>query len=136
MPKPLRVLTSAGALPAVVALSGCAALGPDSAGAADTARAFHAASANGDGDAACARLSTRLKAELEQSEGRPCPEAVLAADVPQAAAVTSVQVWGGRALVVLDHDAVFVAEFDGGWRVIAAGCSPRTDRPYDCTLKG
>jgi hypothetical protein len=116
-------------------LGGCSSLGPDSSGAAGVARAFHAATAAGDGSAACARLSTRLADELAQSGGS-CEQAVLAADVPAADAVRSVQVWGGRGLVVLDHDVVFLAEFDGGWRVTAAGCSPRKDRPYDCTVKG
>jgi hypothetical protein len=116
-------------------LGGCSSLGPDSSGAAAVARAFHAAAAAGDGSAACARLSARVADALAQSEGS-CEQAVLAADVPAAEQVRSVQVWGGRGLVVLDHDVVFVAEFDGGWRVTAAGCSPRKDRPYDCTLKG
>jgi hypothetical protein len=31
---------------------------------------------------------------------------------------------------------VFLAAFPGGWRVVAAGCTPRGDRPYDCTLQG
>jgi hypothetical protein len=116
-------------------LGGCSSLGPDSSGAADVARAFHAATAAGDGSAACARLSARVADELAQSEGS-CEQAVLAADVPAADQVRSVQVWGGRGLVVLDHDAVFLAEFDAGWRVTAAGCSPRKDRPYDCRVKG
>jgi hypothetical protein len=116
-------------------LAGCSSLGPDSSGAAGVARAFHAATAAGDGSAACARLSARVADELAESEGS-CEQAVLAADVPAAREVRSVQVWGGRGLVVLDHDVVFVAEFDGGWRVTAAGCSPRKDRPYDCTVKG
>jgi hypothetical protein len=118
-----------------IVLGGCSSLGPDSSGAADVARAFHAATASGDGAAACARLSARVADELAQSEGS-CEQAVLAADVPAAGQVRSVQVWGGRGLVVLDHDVVFLAEFDGGWRVTAAGCSARKDRPYDCELKG
>jgi hypothetical protein len=116
-------------------LSGCSSLGPDSSGVAGVAQAFHAAMAAGDGSAACSRLSARVAEELAQSGGS-CEQAVLAADVPAAGAVRSVQVWGGRGLVVLDHDVVFLAEFDGGWRVTAAGCSPRKDRPYDCTVKG
>jgi hypothetical protein len=117
-------------------LSGCSGLAPDTSGAAAAARAFHSATADADGPAACSRLSARVVADLERSEGAPCEQAVLAADVPAAGQVRDVQVWGGRGLVVLDHDVVFVAEFDGGWRVTAAGCSARKDRPYDCTLKG
>jgi hypothetical protein len=117
-------------------LGGCSSLGPDTAGAAGAAQAFHVATARGDGSAACSRLSVRVAEELEHSARTPCEQAVLAADVPDASQVRDVQVWGGRGLVVLDHDVVFVAEFDAGWRVTAAGCSARKDRPYDCTLKG
>ena len=34
------------------------------------------------------------------------------------------------------RDTVFLATFPGGWRVVAAGCTPRGDRPYDCTVAG
>jgi hypothetical protein len=133
MPRPLGLL---GCAAVAVGLSGCGSLPPDTSGATAAARAFHAAARSGDGAAACEQLSTRLADELESSQGAPCAEAVLAVDVPDADAVTDVEVWGGRALVVLDHDAVFLAKFDGGWRVTAAGCSPRQNRPYDCTMKG
>jgi hypothetical protein len=133
MSRRLRLL---GWLALAAALGGCSSLGPDTAGAAGAAQAFHVATASGDGSAACSRLSARVVAELAQSARTPCEQAVLAADVPSASKVRDVQVWGGRGMVVLDHDVVFVAEFDGGWRVTAAGCSPRKDRPYDCSVKG
>jgi hypothetical protein len=131
-----RTLRLLGLTALAAVLGGCGTLGPDTAGAAGAAEAFHVATAHGDGAAACSRLSVRVADELEQSAGAPCAQAVLSADVPAASQVREVQVWGGRGLVVLDHDVVFVAEFDAGWRVTAAGCSPRKDRPYDCTVKG
>lgn len=131
-----RALWLLGFVALAATLGGCSSLGNDTSGAARAAQAFHAAAAGGDGAAACSRLSTRVADELEQSAGAPCAEAVLKADVPSAGAVRHVQVWGGRALVVLDHDAVFLAEFDAGWRVTAAGCSARKDRPYECSVKG
>ena len=36
----------------------------------------------------------------------------------------------------LDKDTLFLARFDQGWRVTAAGCTPHGDLPYDCTVKG
>ena len=33
-------------------------------------------------------------------------------------------------------DTVFLAVFPGGWRVVAAGCTPHGDRPYDCVVQG
>jgi hypothetical protein len=38
--------------------------------------------------------------------------------------------------VRLDKDVVFLARYDDGWRVTAAGCVPRPGRPFDCTIKG
>jgi hypothetical protein len=131
----VRPVVLLGCVAAVAMASGCSSLAPDSSGAAGAAQSFHVATSSDDGGAACDRLSTRLRTELEESEGEPCERAILAADLPDARQVQDVQVWGGRALVVLDHDTLFVARFDGGWRVTAAGCTPRKDRPYDCTVK-
>lgn len=133
MRKPLWFM---GLLAVTALMSSCASLGPDTDGAAAAAQDFHRATAGRDGAGACARLSVRAAHELERSEGEPCAQAVLSADVPDASDVRDVQVWGARGLVVLDHDAVFVSQFDAGWRVVAAGCSPRKDRPYECTVKG
>jgi hypothetical protein len=45
-------------------------------------------------------------------------------------------VYGQWAQVRLSEDTVFLGAFPGGWRVVAAGCTPRDNRPYDCTLQG
>jgi hypothetical protein len=50
--------------------------------------------------------------------------------------VRHADVFGQWARVVLDSDTVFLASFPGGWRVVAAGCQPQGERPYDCTLRG
>lgn len=133
MPRPVWLL---GAAATALLLSGCGSLGPDTDGAATAAQNFLRATAGHDGASACQKLSTRVAREVEQSEGKPCAQAVLDIGLPDAGHVRDVQVWGRRGLVVLDHDAVFVAKFDRGWRVIAAGCTPRKDRPYDCRVKG
>jgi hypothetical protein len=49
--------------------------------------------------------------------------------------VRSTQVWGGEAQVTLATQVLFLAEFRDGWHVTAAGCSPRPDQPYACTVK-
>ena len=36
----------------------------------------------------------------------------------------------------MDGDVVFLSMFGNRWLITAAGCQPRGDRPYDCTLKG
>jgi hypothetical protein len=118
-----------------VAVTGCAG-GNGAAVAADVARRFHAAVAQHDGAAACGLLAPQTRAELEQSAGRPCPAAVLQEGVPRVGPVRSSSMFGGQAQVRLDGDTVFLAEFPGGWRVVAVACTPRPPLPYDCQIKG
>ncbi|GHE27624.1 DUF6766 family protein [Streptomyces hydrogenans] len=35
-------------------------------------------------------------------------------------------------MVRLRGDALFLSQFDAGWKVVAAGCTPRPDMPFDC----
>ena len=57
-------------------------------------------------------------------------------NLPQPGAVTGTAVYGQWAQVRVGDDTVFLAAFPGGWRVVAAGCKSRGDRPYDCRLQG
>jgi hypothetical protein len=34
------------------------------------------------------------------------------------------------------QDTIFLARFQSGWKVMAAGCSPVPGHPYDCRLQG
>jgi len=120
----------------VIGLAGCSSLGPDSAGAGEVALAFHAAHEGGDGGQACELLTEAARTELEQSSEQPCDEAILAEDLPTAGRVVEVAAYGGDARIVLDGDVVFVTVEGGQWKVTAAGCEFRSDRPYDCTLTG
>ncbi|WP_433223120.1 hypothetical protein ACQP00_25290 [Dactylosporangium sp. CS-047395] len=127
-------------LPAAIlllAVAGCGAT-PGSAAAGDAAEALLRAHQDGDGSAACALLAPETAAEVARSAGRPCPEAITGEDLPAPAAVTGVTVDGQWAKVVVGADAgtLFLAMFPGGWRVAAAGCRPRGERPYDCTVHG
>jgi hypothetical protein len=119
---------------AAVGLCGCA--GPDTAGPERAATAFSTAVSAADGASACALLSPKVHTELVDSAGKPCPEAVLAEELPAPSAVRAVQRYGHQALVRTGTDTVFLSEFPGGWKVIAAGCEPRADEPYDCTVSG
>ena len=89
-----------------------------------------------DGATACAVLAPDTATQLEQSTGATCPEAILGEGLPAAGAVRQVDVYGQWARVVLTEDAVFLATFPDGWRVVAAGCRPQGERPYDCLLRG
>jgi hypothetical protein len=88
----------------------------------------------------CAALAPATREELVQSAKSRCEEAIgKAADereLPAAGAVRGVDVYGGQARVVLERDTVFLARFPAGWKVTAAGCRPRPQRPYDCEIKG
>ncbi|MFB9462415.1 hypothetical protein [Streptomyces cinereospinus] len=84
----------------------------------------------------CAALAPSTKEELEQSTKSRCEQAIGEQDLPRAGAVRSVDTYGDQARVVLQHDTVFLAHFPEGWKVTAAGCRPRPQRPYQCEIKG
>lgn len=84
----------------------------------------------------CTVLAPSTRDELEQSAKRPCAQAIGEQDLPAAGPVRRVDVYGEQARVVLDHDTVFLAHFPTGWKVTAAGCTPRPQRPYQCEIKG
>jgi hypothetical protein len=126
----------AGVLAATLALTGCAPAGGRAESAASTAVRFLQDVADGDGDAACALLAPDTRDDLEQSGQKPCGEAILDEDLPEPGTAGRTSVYGQWAQVRLTADTVFLAAFPGGWRVVAAGCADRGDRPYDCTLQG
>lgn len=70
-----------------------------------------------------------------KARGQGCPEAILAQNLPGAHEVRDSQAFGRGAQVLMDGDVVFLL-FGNRWLITAAGCQPRGDRPYDCTLKG
>ena len=121
---------------ALLLLTGCAGVGDRSDAAASVALRMLTAVQQDDGAAACGALAPDTLAELEQSAGQPCAEAILDEDLPQPGEVEQSQVYGQWAQVRLTGDTVFLGVFPGGWRVVAAGCTPRGDRPYDCELQG
>ncbi|TCC44866.1 hypothetical protein E0H73_45100 [Kribbella pittospori] len=101
-----------------------------------TAERFYRAIEAGDGSAACNLLAPQTVQEVEQSERAPCRSVILGEDIPTAGEVTELQQYGTQAQVQLRGDTAFLAEFDDGWRIIAAACTARGDRPYDCKLTG
>jgi hypothetical protein len=101
------------------------------------ALAFEQAVAAHDGQQACSLVAPATRAQLESSEGKPCPEAVLGQDVPDSTSVRRAEQFGTQARVVLDKDVVFVSRFSIGWRVVAAVCEDRGEKlPYDCQISG
>lgn len=120
-------------LAAVVLLSGCDNRSPD---ARRAAAAFERAWEVRDAEAVCAALAPGTRSELEADEQASCPEAIGEVSLPVGGRARKVNVYGRQARVVLASDTLFLSLFPGGWKVVAAGCSPRPDKPYSCMIKG
>lgn len=133
-PRPARLLYAVG-VAALLPVAGCAGQGSvdDSSAAAAALRFTHDLAASPSG--ACGLLAPQTLKELEDSEGA-CPSSLPGLDLPRATAVRTTEVYAKDAIVRLDKDTLFLARFDQGWRVTAAGCTPHGDLPYDCTVKG
>ncbi len=123
------------ALAIVAGACGSVASREDAATAA--ARQFRMAISNQDGAKACALLAPRTRRDVEQVTKQSCTAGLLDQEIPigQDPARGS-DVYGDQARVAFAGDTVFLARFRAGWRVTAAGCTPRGELPYDCMVKG
>jgi hypothetical protein len=117
-------------------LAACGSVTERSDTATEAAVRFLAAASEGDGSGACALLAPGTHEELEHDSGVPCARAVAEQELPEPEPVTAVDVYGQWAVVRLGEQALFLAVFPGGWRVVAAGCRPRGERPYECVVDG
>ena len=133
-PRPARLPYAVG-LAVLLSVAGCAGQGSADDGSAAAAALRFTRDLAASPSEACGILAPHTLKELEDSQGS-CPSSLPGLDLPRAAAVRSTEVYAKDAIVRLDKDTVFLARFDQGWRVTAAGCTPHGDLPYDCTLKG
>ena len=117
-------------------LSGCSGSAGDDAAAASAAAAFESALSSGDGDAACALLTANTRTVLEDDEQAPCAGAITALGLDAGGEVERSRAYARAAQVLLTNDVLFLALEPAGWRVNAAGCTARVDRPYLCELEG
>ena len=118
----------------MVAVSSCGSKLPEaSAGAAE--RFYHAISGH-DGAAACLLLAPQTRQEVEQSAKAPCSTAILDEDIPAAGNVVELRQYGTQAQARMSRDTAFLAEFDDGWKIVAAACTSQGQLPYDCKVKG
>jgi hypothetical protein len=118
----------------ILPVAGCGHLGSaEDKNASDAALTFerHLSSPS----EACRLVAPGTLSELEGSFG-PCDQSLAKQHLPAAGQVDHVDVYGKDAIVRLDKDVVFLARYDDGWRVTAAGCTPKQGRPYDCIIKG
>jgi hypothetical protein len=136
-PKPGITLGSAvltGVL--LAAATGCAGSNPGTSGAASTALDFHRALDSGDHSRACGLLIPAAVEKLEAGAPGTCAEKLEQLDVPAAASVQESASYGRNAQVVMDQDTLFLARSGEGWKITAAGCTARGERPYDCEVEG
>lgn len=116
---------------------GCAvSAGSAVSGAQATAQRFTEAVSDGDHAQACSLLAPETKAQLERASGKACGDALAEENLAAAAAFEDIATFGTMAQVRFAGDTIFLAKFPQGWKVLAAGCSPVPDRPYDCRLEG
>ena len=114
-------------------LAGCSSARHDDAEAAVIG--FYDAYQHHDGARACSLLSPATRAGVEQSSGTSCASGLMKEKVPQAGHVTATSVYGHQAQVRLADDTAFAAEFPGGWKVVAVGCTAHPGLPYDCEVE-
>ncbi|TPQ20646.1 hypothetical protein [Streptomyces sporangiiformans] len=100
------------------------------------ATAFERALAEGEFGRACAELAPGTAEELEHSVRRPCGKALREESLTPGGAVRLVDVYSNQARAVLTKDTLFLSRFSEGWKVVAAGCRPRSEMPYQCQIKG
>jgi uncharacterized protein YceK len=119
-----------------LATSGCGSVDDRGSAASDVAARLRAAVDSKDGATACNLLAPDTASEVAESAGKSCADAILEEDLPTAGTVIDAAVYGQWAQVRLSDDTMFLGAFPGGWRVVAAGCTPQADQPYDCTVQG
>ena len=130
-------MSSATARPLALVIGGALALLATGCASAEqpeverVASVFEDPSANA--SARCDLLLPTALEHLEKDAQASCTDAIN--NLPlDGGDVAGVEVWGGDAQVRLGRDTVFLSKTPNGWRIAAAGCTPRPERPYDCEV--
>jgi hypothetical protein len=120
------------------AVGGLTACGATEEPAAQEAAVKFLTEAASDPRAACGLLAPATAKSLEKDGDGECAKGLSQASLPPPSHVETVDVAGTSAQVKLSDQAVFLARFDDGWRIVAAGCArTSTDSavPYDCDVE-
>ena len=130
-------MSSAHARPLALVIGGALALLATGCASADQPEVERVASVfedpSADASARCDLLLPTAREQLEQDAQSSCADAINGLPL-HGGNVADVEVWGGDAQVRLGRDTVFLSKTPGGWRIAAAACSPRAERPYDCQV--
>ncbi|MFF1720206.1 hypothetical protein [Streptomyces sviceus] len=117
-------------------LSGCGSVGERRSDAETAATGFERLLRADDPTGLCTALAPETRGELERSEKASCEKAISSQKIPLGGATQRVDLYGRQSRIVLAGDTLFLSLFPDGWKVVAAGCTPRPGRPYQCTLQG
>jgi hypothetical protein len=131
---PRGVLALAMTAVATVLASGCAT--QTAPAARQVADEFMQALDAENGQGACRLLAPETRSQLVQAAGQPCAPAILEEGLQAPGPVEGSSSFGTMAEVSYAADTMFLTEFPGGWKVMAAGCAPVPGHPYDCQLRG
>lgn len=121
---------------AVGSVGGCGTVAERRADVRDAVAVFEQALRDGAYDRGCAVLAPGTAEELEQSADSPCAQALREESLRPGGAMRRTDVYGNQARAVLSADTLFLSHFATGWKVVAAGCEPRPQQPYQCRIKG
>ncbi|MFH8803340.1 hypothetical protein ACH4F6_27685 [Streptomyces sp. NPDC017936] len=131
-----RAWTAAAAVVLTGTVGACGTVQERRADVRSAAAAFEEALDEGAYDRMCGALAPGTLEEVEQSAGVPCARALREESLPAGGAVRGTDVYGNQARAVLVRDTLFLSRFGDGWKIVAAGCRPRPERPYQCLVKG
>ena len=130
-------LTPAAALASVVlVIAGCSGSNPEADAAAQVAVEFHRTVSSGTPSAGCDFLAPGVVEKLENGSAGTCGAKLSALNLTPATRATEAKAFGSSAQVFLDGDIVFLTKTGGHWKITAAGCTSRGERPYDCDVEG
>lgn len=120
----------------VLVITGCSGSNAGADGAAQVAVEFHKMVSAGDPSAGCGLLAPAVVEKLENGSAGTCGEKLSALNLPAATRATEAKAFGSSAQVFLDEDTVFLTKSGDSWKITAAGCTSRGERPYDCDVEG
>ncbi len=117
----------------LLAAAGCGAPESTTRSVEQVAGRFLAAIERGDAATACSLLTPDAAGSLGSAD-RTCADALGELDLPRGGSVGASEVWSTEARVRTGVDTLFLSDLGAGWKVAAAGCTPRDRRPYDCEV--
>jgi hypothetical protein len=94
--------------------------------------------AKSDMTAACSLLQSKTQEETARSgDAGTCEGQLEKAQITDPGKLLGTEQYGRNAFVEFEHDTVFLAASDAGWKITGAGCTPNGEEaPYTCEVGG